>query len=351
MYLTKMKKRRIRQLVEDELVALEEGYRNSDKNYYRERCKSILMSNSGYTVKEIATLFDTRIRTIYAWFNRFESLGVTGLLVKPGQGRKPILDISNSNQFAIIEKAVNDHPQNISGIAEEVSKSLGFDVPSKVLKRYLKKKDYRWKRMRRSVYGAPNPDDYAIKKKLLTQLLALELSGYVDIYFGDESGFSLTPSVPYGWQKIGETQSLPTQKSARINVFGLLSRSNKFESYIKTGSNTSSTIIAYIDDFAKTREQRTVIILDNAPIHKSKEFKMKIKEWKKLDLHIFFLPTYSPHLNLIETLWRKMKYEWLKPSDYNSIENLTIAVENILAAVGERFMIDFKTPDVANICG
>ena len=29
------------------------------------------------------------------------------------------------------------------------------------------------------------------------------------------------------------------------------------------------------------------------------------------DGYLFYLPTYSPHLHNIETLWRNMKYEWL----------------------------------------
>jgi len=42
----------------------------------------------------------------------------------------------------------------------------------------------------------------------------------------------------------------------------------------------------------------------------------KLPEWEEKDFYIFNLPTYSPHLNIIEILWRRMKYEWLKPEDY-----------------------------------
>jgi transposase len=100
-------------------------------------------------------------------------------------------------------------------------------------------------------------------------------------------------------------------------------------------------IIAFIDDFAKTITQRTVIILDNATIHHSDAFKDKIDEWEQMDLYIFFLPTYSPHLNLIETLWRKIKYEWLKPQDYLDFDTLTNAIENIVLEVGKKFKINF----------
>jgi len=213
------------------------------------------------------------------------------------------------------------------------------------IEKLSKKNRYRWKRMRRRLHGKPNPSDYKLKKKQLSELFTLEVSGFLEIYFADESGFSLTPSVPYGWQKVSETESLATQRSAQLNVFGLLTRGNKFQSYMKIGSNTSASIISYIDDFTKIITKRTVIVLDNAPIHKSREFLSKIEEWRILGLYIFFLPTYSPHLNLIETLWRKMKYEWLKPADYSGMDNLTQAVEKILVGVGTEYLINFECTD------
>jgi len=34
------------------------------------------------------------------------------------------------------------------------------------------------------------------------------------------------------------------------------------------------------------------------------------EEWKKKGLSIFWLPTYSSELNIIEILWRLIKYSW-----------------------------------------
>ena len=62
----------------------------------------------------------------------------------------------------------------------------------------------------------------------------------------------------------------------------------------------------------------TVVVLDNAPIYKSKAFLKKVAEWSKKKLKIFWLPTYSPQLNLIETWWRFMKYKWIESQAYPS---------------------------------
>jgi len=172
-------------------------------------------------------------------------------------------------------------------------------------------------------------------------LLQLEEQGYLRIYYGDESGFSLDPSIPYGWQPKGQYIKIIPKKSQRLNVFGLLSKGNDLQAYSSTDAINSDLIIAFIDDFAENITQKTVIVLDNAPIHHSETFKDKIDEWQQKDLYIFFLPTYSPHLNLIETLWRKIKYEWLKPKDYLNFDTLTNAVENIVLEVGKKHKINF----------
>jgi len=85
-----------------------------------------------------------------------------------------------------------------------------------------------------------------------------------------------------------------------------------------------------------------VLVLDNARIHRSRLVQSKLAEWEEKDFYIFNLPPYSPHLNIIEILWRRMKYEWLKPEDYASFEKLTEAIKEILSQLGTEYKIKFK---------
>jgi transposase len=45
---------------------------------------------------------------------------------------------------------------------------------------------------------------------------------------------------------------------------------------------------------------------------------------------------------MIEMLWRKIKYEWLKPQHYLNWETFTKALDDILVKIGEEFTIHFK---------
>ena len=80
----------------------------------------------------------------------------------------------------------------------------------------------------------------------------------------------------------------------------------------------------------------------NAPFHHAQIIQDKIQEWREKDLFIWFLPKYSPHLNIIETLWRKIKYEWLKPHHYKNWQTLNEALDHIFINIGSKFTIKFS---------
>ncbi len=61
----------------------------------------------------------------------------------------------------------------------------------------------------------------------------------------------------------------------------------------------------------------------------------------KTRLFLFFLPPYSLHLNIAETLWRILKGKWLRPADYVSTEALLYATNRALAGIGSELYINF----------
>ncbi len=182
---------------------------------------------------------------------------------------------------------------------------------------------------------------YAAKKEAMQELQVLEKKGYIDLFYGDESGFSLTPVTAYAWQYKGEQIEILPQKSKRLNVFGVMSQGRRLSSFLKEGTIKASFVVNCIEQWIKTLHKPTVLVLDNAPVHQA-ELQAKIEEWQERDLFIFFLPKYSPHLNKIEQLWRKTKYEWLKPEAYSSLATLTAAIEGIFSNFGEQYSIKFR---------
>ena len=180
-----------------------------------------------------------------------------------------------------------------------------------------------------------NEADFQTGKARLEYLKQEENKGKINLYYFDESGFSQVPSIPYAWQLIGETREIPSQRSKRINVLGFLSRKGDFF-YRKTeGSTKTETVIEAFDDFIQNYWQQgkklpCFIMIDNASMHTSHVFQAQIKRWEAQQIHVFYLPKYSPELNLIEILWRKIKYEWMPLKAFESYANLKKEVHRIL---------------------
>lgn len=178
-------------------------------------------------------------------------------------------------------------------------------------------------------------------KKEIKELLKLNDNQYIDVRFGDSSGFSLVPNIPYAWQLKNEPILLPSSRSKNLSVFGLMNQNGDLFHRTFEGTVNSDLLINLIDDFVKTITKKTVIILDNAPIHKSKKFTQKIEEWEELDVLIYFIPPYSPELNKIEILWRFIKYQWLEFDSYSSFENLKSNLNEVLLNFGSKYCINF----------
>jgi hypothetical protein len=45
-----------------------------------------------------------------------------------------------------------------------------------------------------------------------------EANGKIDLYYCDEAGFALDPTIPSAWQEAGEVLELPAMRYGRINV-------------------------------------------------------------------------------------------------------------------------------------
>jgi transposase len=76
-------------------------------------------------------------------------------------------------------------------------------------------------------------------------------------------------------------------------------------------SINTSVVVACLNDFCTNITKKTIVVMDNSSIHRSEEFEDYIPLWKKKGLMIKYLIPYAPELNLIEILWRHIKYFWL----------------------------------------
>jgi transposase len=166
-------------------------------------------------------------------------------------------------------------------------------------------------------------------------------SGEIELFYFDEAGFNLTSNVPYAWQPTGKHIEIPSSKSKSFNVLGFVNKACQFESFVFQGAITTGVVIGCFNEMQQKIIKPTFVLIDNAPIHTSYKFDQATIEWAKNGLIVVPISNYSPELNLIEIVWRKIKYEWMPFSAYQSIDSLQDALFDILGKIGSKFKIDF----------
>ena len=165
---------------------------------------------------------------------------------------------------------------------------------------------------------------------------------YLDLYYFDESRFTLVSNVPRAWQAPGEPVALTATRGPGVNVAGFLRYDGTdLHAYTSEQSLNSDDVIRFFDDFCQHCTEPTVVVLDNASTHRSAAFRARIADWEAAGLTLFFLPAYSPELNRIEIMWRCCKHQWLPLDAYRNIKSLQCHLRKTLNQVGSKWKINF----------
>ena len=328
----------IQNLSNETIHLLQRVHKHSDHHRVRQRAHCIVLSFQGYATTHLADIFHVDRITIYHWFNAWEEKGFPGLYDRKGPGRPPLFTPDQKDQ---IRQWIKLFPKNLNKIRALIHDEFDLDVSKQTIKRVLKSFRLIWKRMRKRVKGQPDPDLYQERKNSLEILIAEDREGIIDLRYFDESGFCLVPYVPYAWQEHGETISIESTQSKRLNVLGFMNKRNELEAYTFEGAVDGDVVIRCMDEFCTTLQGPTTVVMDNASIHTSAAFQEQISRWEKQGLEIFYLPEYSPELNLIEILWRFMKYEWIELWAYASWSHLVRYVDEVIQNFGDKYKIHF----------
>ena len=255
----------IRELSTETQSMLKRIYQQSIHHHVRRRAHCIILSFRGKTMKELMTIFQVSRKTLHNWLTLWEDEKLVGLYDRAGRGRKPKLTDSQKEQ---VKDWVKSEPKNLKKVLIKIKEEWEITVSKETVKRTLKQLGMTWKRMKRGLSGKPDDWEYEIKIERLEELKELEKKGEIDLKFLDASGFSLTPYIPYGWQE-KEPIILKSSHSKRINTLGVINRKNDFFYELCQGKMTSEFLISFLDKLCETLTKKTVVVMDQAPIHTS----------------------------------------------------------------------------------
>ena len=92
------------------------------------------------------------------------------------------------------------------------------------MKKTVKRYGLSWKRIKKILKNKRDSKKFDRVKNIPAYLTEKDSEGEMDLYYFDESGFTLDPYIPYARQPEGENIEIPLSKSGRINVLGFRRR-------------------------------------------------------------------------------------------------------------------------------
>jgi transposase len=330
----------VKPLTSDQREQLDAIMKSTAPQRTRMRAHAVLLSERRYSLDQIADIYQVDRDRVSQWLEWWEAEYVAGLEDDPRSGRPPKLTEAERQEAL---KMTLHEPRTIKTGLKRIADELGKLLSVETLRSLLSTEGYVWKRMRRSSRARREEAEFRAAEAELAYMRATVLEGTsaFDLWYYDEAGFTLQPVIPYAWQRVGQRLELASTHGPRQNVLGFFNLHNQFHAFAFQGSIDSHTVIHCFDLFHQQQQKPALVVVDNAPIHTSEDFEEEIDRWQKDGLLVKFLPPYCPELNLIEILWRKIKYEWLPLDAYQNFKTLTTSLFDVLKGIGSKYRITF----------
>ena len=192
----------------------------------------------------------------------------------------------------------------------------------------------------------PQAKQFKQAKQLDWEMLKLWAHlGEVQLKYLDESGCCCQSSTDYGYVQKGRQKRIVQRRrrGRRINIVGIWQPKQRFDYALMVGTLKSKTFLKLMDWQATQAQahfqatgQISVIVLDNASVHKSRLTIAATERWQSQGLLLFFLPPYNPQMNRIEDEWLHLKRDELASRVFEDEVDLANAIMTGIETRGNR---------------
>ena len=333
---------------------LQKALRQSDSPHFRERILMLLLMNDGKTYQEISEFLGCAYRSVAYWCVHGDPNNVETLKDGREKGNHRKATVAYVELLmAVIEKDPKEIGYEFgrwsaNRLATYLAQETGIKLSGEQVRRILRQKKYVYLWAKYSLESKQNPTKReAFKEKLQGYLAATEAEPErIQVGFWDESGFSLRVIRRKTWGQKGKRKKVTGQRRCgRVNIMGGVRYHDRKRMcyFIEKGTSESfREQLEKLNEFIKKEwvEQghteaefpekgpKVLIILDNASSHKKPTVLKEIEE-KIPNIQLYFLPEYSPDLNLVELVWHSAK-EYIAHRLFKSVEELKELLERLL---------------------
>jgi transposase len=120
---------------ESQRQELENLYKTSPKHVVRKNCHTMLLKADGRTSKDVGHIVGMNKVSVNSWVRRYKADGISGLMIKSGRGRKPIMDKSDTKS---VLTHITAHRQRTEMARAEWQAASGKKASRSTFRNFLK---------------------------------------------------------------------------------------------------------------------------------------------------------------------------------------------------------------------
>ena len=294
---------------------------------------------------QIATLAGVSLRTVQRYLDAYLAGGLTQ--VRRCGWRSPTTALADHEQS--LEEHFWDHPPRTTKeaaavIEQQTGIRRGLTQVRALLKDHLGLKYMK-------VAAIPVPPKQTIEEHARTQAQFLETqlepclqqarAGRRMVFFVDAAHFVWAPFLGCLWCLTRLFVRSATGRK-RYNVLGAVNAvTHELIRVTNEGYVTAETVCTLLRRLAAAAGPRPItVVLDNARYQRC-ELVQGLAQ--SLGIHLLFLPSYSPNLNLIERIWRFVRKRSLNSTYYASFGAFQEAIDQCLDGLPTKYKGDMAT--------
>ena len=313
------------------------------------RLTVIELSSRGFKVSALAHMFSLSEATIRIYIHAFNRDKLDGLRPTAGSGRPHQIEWEKAKWEDLLYQSSSDFDK-LGSQAKNWSQKLlvqylatyhQISVSQSTISKVLRKVGIRWRRAKLKVHS-PDPlyqvkrerIDHLRNKALCNQLSSADAEGPPPeekpahfVYF-DATDLHWCPDLGNGYRAAGQQTKVdsPGSDNPWYALLGSLHYPSGEGFYTIHDRKRSAEAVAHFQLLIDCDpDVFWFVVIDNASAHHTQQMKAFAQEYQQR-IEFVFLPTYSPHLNLIERLWGYMRNQMTRNFFYDSLEHMAKAV-------------------------
>ena len=301
---------------------LKEAMRAERDIRIRNRMMAVLGVLKGHSTRTASDFADVDQRTVQLWVARFNEGGIGGLRDAPGRGRASRARYGRIRRLA--SRLAGKNMLTPRKLRNWIRGRLHVRYSLCSVRRILRLLGFSSKRSSTLYASAADADTVRRWQADAAGTISGAKRRGFTIVVQDESIFIRTGADGKKlWSRVGDPVTVCRRgRRDRTVVFGALAENGTrlMRQYEKFDG---PTFVRYLRE-VRRKWGRVLLVTDNASQHRDREVRKYLEEHDGME--ILYLPTATPKLSAVESVWRVAKYRLVTSEHYETLEDLTHAV-------------------------